>query len=87
MLADSLDAQAFSPSLAHQDGIEFAALYTLQHSLAGHAEQLGCFLHDDVAIGAVRDELLQQRIGDADAPGRTGRGLFAGDKAVVDPTV
>ena len=64
LLADSLDAQAFSPSLAHQDGIEFAALYTLQHSLAGHAEQLGCFLHDDVAIGAVRDDLLPQRIGD-----------------------
>ena len=35
---DQLDTQAFSAPLPYQDGLEFAALYTLQHRLPRNAE-------------------------------------------------
>jgi hypothetical protein len=44
-----LDSQAFSASGADVDGFEFAALDTLQHGLAGHAEGVGGFEHGEPA--------------------------------------
>lgn len=87
LIVDNLDAQAFAPSAANEDGVELAAFYTLQHGLAGHAEQSSRDLHCDVSVGAILDELATQCIGDSNAPGRAGCGLFAGDEAVVDPAM
>ena len=83
----NFDSQALSASLADMDGFEFAALDTLQHGLAGHAEQLGGLLHHDIAVGGVFDKLTAEVIGHANLPGSAGRGLFPGDEAVVDPAM
>ena len=60
------------------DGIDLAALDTLQHGLAGHAEQLRGLLHHHVAVRRFLDEALAQFLGQADLPRRTGRDLLAG---------
>ena len=44
-----LDSQALSPSSTHVDGLELAALYTLQHRLAADAERPGGFEHGQPA--------------------------------------
>jgi hypothetical protein len=49
------DPQTFSAALADMDGVEFATLYTLQHGLAGYAEQFGGLLHHGIALGNVFD--------------------------------
>lgn len=87
LIVNLLDAQAFAPSVADQDRVEFAALYTLQHGLPGDAEQSGCILHHHVAYRAVLDEAAAQRVGDANTPGCARRCLFPGDESVVDPAV
>lgn len=69
------------------DGIDLAALDTLQHGLAGHAEQLRGLLHHHVAVRRYLDEALAQFLGQADLPRRTGRDLLAGYEAFVDPTM
>jgi len=38
MVGDDLDSQAFASPAADVDGVELAALYTLQHGLPGDAE-------------------------------------------------
>jgi hypothetical protein len=40
---DYSDSQAFTPALAHQNSLEFAALYTLHYGLPRNAE-FGCGL-------------------------------------------
>jgi hypothetical protein len=47
---------AFSASGADMDGVELAALDTLQHRLPGHAEGVRGFEHGQVAVRGVRDE-------------------------------
>jgi hypothetical protein len=69
------------------DGVEFAALDTLQHRLPGHAEQVGSFEHRQVAVGGMLDEASAEFIGEPDPPGRAGGGLLGGDEPVVDPAV
>ncbi len=81
------DPQAFSASGADVDGFEFAALDTLQHGLAGHAEGVGGLEHGQPAGRGVVDEAVAQLVGEADAPRGAGGELFAGDEAVVDPAV
>jgi hypothetical protein len=44
-----LDSQAFSASLLDVNGLQFAALYTLQDGLAADAQSEGGFEHRDVA--------------------------------------
>ena|SRR6266496_4544114 len=83
----NLDAQAFTPSAPDMDRLEFAALYTVQDRLARNAEPHGCFEHGEKARRCFFDEESTQLIGDADAPGSTGRELLAGDKAVVEPAM
>jgi hypothetical protein len=69
------------------DGIELAALYALQHRLAGHAEQLRGLLHHHVAVRRFFDEALAHFLGQADLPGRAGRDLLARYEAFVDPAM
>ncbi|MDQ3688739.1 MAG: hypothetical protein M3406_01620 [Chloroflexota bacterium] len=69
------------------DGVELAALDTLQHGLARNAEDLGCFEHRQPAGGGVFDEAGAELVVDADLPGRAGGELFAGDEAVGAPAV
>ncbi|MCX7113918.1 MAG: hypothetical protein NTX45_28365 [Proteobacteria bacterium] len=48
--------------MTDMDRIEFATLYTLQHGLAGYAEQPGGLLHNDITIGNVIDRLAAKVI-------------------------
>ena len=80
-------SQAFSASVADVDGLQFTALDTLQHGLAGDAECDGCFEHRQPAFGGLFDESLAQVVGDADPPRRAGCVLLAGDEPVVEPAV
>jgi len=63
-----LDSQALPASGAHVDGLELAALYRLQHLLAGHAEGEGGLQHGQPAGRGLLNELGPQVVGDADAP-------------------
>ena len=80
-------SQAFSASVADVDGLQLAALDTLQHGLAGDAERDGRFEHRQPAFGCLLDEPGAQIVGDADAPGRAGCVLLAGDEPVGQPAV
>src|ERR671919_947796 len=82
-----LDSQAFSASGADVDGFELAALDTLQHGLAGHAEGVGGFEHGEPAGRGVVDEAGPQFVGHADTPRGAGGELFAGDEPIVEPAV
>jgi hypothetical protein len=82
-----LYSQAFSSSGADVDGLELAALDTLQDGLAGDAEGEGGFEHREPAFGGVVDEQGAQFVGHADAPGGAGGVLLAGDETVADPAV
>jgi len=81
------DSQAFSASVADVDGVEVAALDTLQHGLARDAEDPHRVDDRDVAGGCVLDEQRAQLVVDADAPGCAGSVLLAGDEPVVEPAV
>src|SRR5436190_1584451 len=87
VVGNDLDSDAFSASLADVDGVQFAALDTLQHRLAGDAEDLRRFEHRQPAGRRVLHEALAQLVVDADLPGCAGGELFAGDEAVGEPAV
>ena len=67
------------------DGLQFAALYTLQDGLAGDAELLCGLDHGDEARRGVLDEAAEQIVGDADFPRRPRRGLFGRNETIFDP--
>ena len=69
------------------DGLQFTAIYTLQHGLAGHTKSLCGHLHRNIAFWSILDKERLQFIGDTDAPGRTWRDLLTSDKAIVEPAV
>ena len=69
------------------DGGEFAALYTLQHSLPGYTEKLCGLKHRDVSFGRLFNEAGTQLLCDADAPWRPRSDLFTGNKAVSKPSM
>ena len=81
------DPQALSASGADMNGVELAALYTMQHRLARHAEDPDGVDDGDVAFGRIFDEARAQIVGDADTPRRPRRELLCGDEPVVDPAV
>src|SRR4051812_2756601 len=81
------DSEALSAALADVDGVELAALDTLQHGLARDAEGAHGVDDRDVAGGRVVDEQGAQLVVDADAPGGAGGVVLAGDEAVVEPAV
>src|SRR4051794_22971133 len=69
------------------DGVEFAALYTLQDGLARDAERVAWLRDGEPACGRLFDEASAELVIDADAPWGAGRVLFAGDEALADPAV
>src|SRR4051812_34438670 len=85
--AGTLILKPFLAAVTDVDGVEFAALDTLQHGLARDAE--GAHGVDDrhEAGGRLLDEQRAQLVVDADPPGSTGRVLLAGDEAVAEPAV
>ena len=87
MVVNHIDAQTFSLAPVDMHGVELAALYTLQHSLARDAENFRRLLHWDIALGGVLDEAPEELIGDADLPWRAWGQLFPGNEPVVEPTV
>src|SRR6478672_2873746 len=78
-------SQAFSASVADVEGLELAALDTLQHGLAGYAE--GAHRVDDryVAGWGVFDEQGAELVVDADPPWCAGGVLFAADESGLEP--
>ena len=75
-----VDTQAFPASLVDVDGLELAPLDLVQHRLAGHAEDLGCLVEPDPAVGDVGDDPASKLVGDADVPGAAWRELLADDE-------
>ena len=67
--------------------VQFAALYTVQHGLAGNAEFDGGFEHGQIAGWRVFDKACAQLIGDPYLPGRARSDLFASDEAVIEPAM
>ena len=78
-------SQAFSASVADVEGLQLAALDTLQHGLAGDAEDPHRVDDRDVAGGGVFDEQGAELVVDADPPGGAGGVLFAADEAGLEP--
>src|SRR5260363_38643 len=71
----------------NSDSIELASLNSLQHRLAGDAEQAGSVLHNDISSRAVLDKAATHRIGDMNTPRCDGCELFARDEAIIDPAM
>ena len=70
-------SEAFSASVADVDGSQLAALDTLQHGLAGDAEDPHRVDDRHVAGRRVFDEQGAELVVDADPPGRAGGVLLA----------
>ena len=77
-------SQAFSASVADVEGLQLAALDTLQHCLAGDAEDSHRVDDRDVAGGGVLDEQCAELVVDSDPPGSAGGVLLAGDEPVLE---
>ena len=75
------DSQAFSSPAADVNGLELAALYTLQHRLPGDAEPQPRFEHRHIVWRGVFDEACPQVVGDPNAPRGAWRELLADDDA------
>ncbi len=69
------------------NGLELAALYTLQHSLPGDTEDPHGVDHWDETLGGLFHETRAQLVGDVDTPRSTRSELLAGDETVVEPAV
>src|SRR6201989_1214232 len=69
------------------DGVQVAALDTLQHGLPGDAEGCGGDLDGNPAGGGVVGDEVLDGFGEADAPGGAGGDLLTGDESVVEPPV
>ena len=80
-----LDTQAFPASGAGQDGAQLAALDLLQYGLAGDTEGAGGVVQGTQPSGALSVSMPRSLFGEADAPGRAGGDLLAGDEAVIQP--
>jgi hypothetical protein len=65
----------------------FASLDLVQHGLTGDAEGGGVLVDADPAVGDRGHDPVADGVADADAPGRTGSELFAGDEPVSQPRV
>src|SRR6516165_3018108 len=69
------------------NGIELAALDTLQYGLAGDAEKAHCLIHREVTLRRFIDKAGSQILAQANAP-RSSRGqLLTADEAVIEPAV
>lgn len=64
--------------------MEFAALDTLQHGLARHAERAYRFAHWKKVVAGLADEAGPEIFGQSDPPRGAGCQLLAGDDAVIE---
>ena len=78
-------SQAFSASVADVEGLQLAALDTLQHGLAGDAEDPHRVDDRNVAGWGVLDEQRAELVVDADPPRGAGRVLLAADEPGLQP--
>ena len=78
-------SQAFSASVADVEGLQLAALDTLQHGLAGDAEDPHRVDDRNVAGWWVFDEQRAELVVDADPPGGAWGVLFAADEPGLEP--
>src|SRR5246500_5278604 len=81
------DPQSFLLSSHDMDGIEFAALDTLQYGLAGDPEKAYCLVHRKVTLRRFIDKTGAQILGQANAPGSSRGQLLTADEAVIEPAV
>src|SRR5271165_2262782 len=87
MIRYRFDPQAFLLSSHDMDGVEFAALDTLQYGLAGDPEKAHCLVHREVTLRRFIDKAGAQILAQANAP-RSSRGqLLTADEAVIEPAV
>src|SRR5215470_15786007 len=87
LLIDHFDAQALTPALPHQNSIQLAALYTLQHGLPRNTQFRGGFDHGQVPWRRLLHDVRAQFFGDANLPRRTWRNLLTRNEAICQPTV
>ena len=78
-------SQAFSASVADVEGLQLAALDTLQHGLAGDAEDAHRVDDRNVAWWRVFDEQGAELVVDADPPWGAWCVLLAGDESGLEP--
>ena len=69
------------------DRVELAALYTLQHGLAGDAEDPHGVEDRNIPVRRVFDEQRAELVVDADPPRGTGGVLLAGEEPGLQPAV
>src|SRR6202045_1104000 len=81
------DPQAFLLSSHDMDGIEFAALETLQYGLAGDPEKAHCLVHREETLWRFIDKAVAQILRQANAPGSSRGQLLTADEAVIEPAV
>src|SRR5246500_3621070 len=81
------DPQAFLLSSHDMDGIEFAALDTLQYGLAGDPEKAHCLVHREETLRRFIDKAGAQILRQANAPGSSRGQLLTADEAVIEPAV
>ena len=82
-----LDPQTFFLSSHDVDGIELAALDTLQYGLAGDAEKAHCLVHREVTLRRFIDKAGAQILRQANAPGSSWGQLLTADEAIIEPTM
>ena len=69
------------------DSGELAALYSMQHGLAGDAEKSSGFEHGHMALWRFGNKAGTNLLIDTNAPWGTRGDLFAGNETVGEPTV
>src|SRR5262249_32745707 len=81
------DPQAFLLSSHDMDGIEFAALDTLQYGLAGDPEKAHCLVHREVTLRRFIDKPARRILSKGIRQGASGVDLLTADEAVIEPSV
>src|SRR5262249_18367137 len=78
------DTQAFLFAAHDMDGSEFAALDTLQYSLARDVERAHRLAHRQEVLTGITIEAILEVFGEADTPRGAGCQLLAGNNAVIE---
>src|ERR1700679_4245380 len=82
-----LDPQSRFSAFCDVRRFDFAALHTLQHGLTGNAKRVSSLMHGDESLTRGGGEARFERISHPDPPRHAWGDLFAGDQAVVEPTM
>src|ERR1700719_2768140 len=82
-----LDPHPFFLSSQDMNGVELAALDTLQYGLAGDPEKAHCLVHREVTLRRFIDKAGAQILRQASAQGSSRGDLLTADEAVIEPAV